>query len=175
MTRSQTANKTGGIQAEPVWNKIQSVVTRAVRSALSACPIEHQDEVVNEIESAFRLAELRSDIQNPKAFALRITQRKIVDHLRRRSHILQFRNLAGGDDFDVADVSSETAETIVLRTALEEELAELARRDPEILQAFLQRLSGTNVEDIAAELGVSAATVYRRIEAARDYLRKTLL
>jgi len=131
-------------------------------------------ELVN--EAYLRLIGLDGSISDRVHFfaiAARIMRRILVDHARRRraSKRAGFR----GDRISLSNVpddrDAELTDVIALDSAMSK-LAELDPRQSHILE--LRYFGGLSIEDIAAMLGISAATVKRDITGGKLWLKRQL-
>src|SRR5579884_2420603 len=104
------------------------------------------------------------------AFAATLMRRILVDHARERH-----AQKRGGFKTSLKDDMAQSAQEEVDVLALDEVLARLEAIDPELSRIVeLRYFGGLSVEETAAILQVSEATVKRRWAGARAWLRREL-
>ena len=102
------------------------------------------------------------------ALASRLMRRVLVDHAKSRSRI---KRNAGIRDALVQDSSEAVALADFDVVALDDALEGLQQMEPRLAQVIeLHYFGGLTYEQIAAALGISAATVHRDIRLARAWL-----
>jgi RNA polymerase sigma-70 factor, ECF subfamily len=159
-----------------VYGELRRIARRALANERSA----HTLQPTALVHEAFlRLVDERAMTwQNRAHFfavAAGVLRRILVDHARRR--LAQKRGggavVSGGSAWiELAAGEAVSAEEVL---ALDAALAELARLDPERSRVVeLRYFAGLTVEETAASLGVSTATVKRDWAAARAFLHREM-
>jgi RNA polymerase sigma factor (TIGR02999 family) len=101
------------------------------------------------------------------ALASRLMRHVLVDHAKSRSRVK--RRAPGNDPPPHSSDAAAPSEIDVI--ALDESLERLARLEPRMAQVIeLRYFGGMTYDEIAANLGTSAATVHRDIRLARAWL-----
>lgn len=126
-----------------------------------------QDAVQDTFIKAFKHMDQLQQLHNEKAWLIRITMNTCRDMLR----TAWFRHVAKSVDIlelpDIAAPQEEEADSGIL-----EEVRRLPSKEREVL--LLYYWQDMNPDEIASVLSINRATVYRRLERARQKLKLNL-
>jgi RNA polymerase sigma factor (sigma-70 family) len=171
------------------WIEVAASVQKQIDFWLWRCPVNHRDAVHDEVESGFRVAEMRRTVDRPLNLASKIVRRRVASHLgqdrradairerltqqlREQLHEQQQEWLRGRPDLDLLRGSPGSDP---LGGAVGRALDALAEQHPREAFAFMQhRLYGTKLREIAEVLGCSESAVSRMVKRAGDFLKERL-
>ena len=156
------------------FHKLLDQHRSAVTSTLFACGVrcsETAEDLAQDV--ALRAWQRLDGLKDPRTFSAwlrRIAANAARDHLRRlavrrEDELDEALDLDGGDD--PHDRAERMAEVRLM-------LAALSGEDREVVRLLLARAEGMPVDELAAEMGISADALKMRTLRARKRLRKRL-
>jgi RNA polymerase sigma-70 factor (ECF subfamily) len=141
----------------------QKLVRKIARKTNDSCDAE------DFLQSAFlRLENYRTEheVKNTSAFLVRTATNIGIDNFRRQS-----RATGGAEELEIGDNSPLQDEVVAARARLERVKEGLCRLPPQNCEILLmRRLDGKGYEEIAAQFGISRATVERIVASATAFL-----
>ena len=126
------------------------------------------DELTQETFLKCFAAEMRQDIQNPKAFLLRVAKNVAISEAKKKRHATEFSyEETGGPDVYTVAGSISAEDEVLSRQKLRIAVEALASLSPEYRRALLMRkVDCLKYKQIAIRLGVSVSTVEKRVATA---------
>lgn len=149
-------------------------IARAVMAGQGAAHTLQPTALVNELFVKLGCGDVQSlsDRSHFLRLAANAMRQILVDHARHKA-ALRREEPCPRSDFDELVVEYDQRSGGLVR--LDEALAKLERRDPELAQIVeLRFFAGRSMEEVARLLGSSTRTVTRRWDVARAYLRGEL-
>ncbi|WP_419190245.1 ECF-type sigma factor [Saltatorellus ferox] len=170
----------GSVPADPgndlfivLYNELRAMAERA----MSGQPAEHTLQptaLVNEAYLRVMAASEQplSDRTHFLSVAARVMRNLLVDHARKKS---AGKRASSGVRVELDSVLASFEESAEDIEALDFQLTELAKRDPQMAQAIeLRFFAGASVEETAEAVGLSVRTLERKWKTVRVFLRSQM-
>lgn len=156
-------------ELERLVERYESLVWTVVSGILSS-RADREEAAADTFVTLWRDSRFDSDAEGAKSYIIQVAKRRAIDHLRRIP--ADMADIDEAEPYAPSDVFEETRRRENARL-LAEEISALEPTDGEIFTRFYYYAQSCTV--IGRALGMRRCEVKRRLDAAREMLRRRLL